>query len=460
MTPGSARLPRRGRRLIPAELPRRRELVGVCAVAVVLAHLLLAQLTLVLAIGFALAGRATRWRLGWLLAPAVAGLAWALAAGPGHALAGFTAGPALVLSGFLRPAGAASAAGHPLAAFSGIGGWLPRQLPLALPAAAAEAAVLGWLDWLHTDEWAVLPPRPGAVAALRAALAARAIRAGSGVTGNGCALGIVASTGAVAGLRWSEISRGVLLAGADERQVMLAGLQVVHAALRLRKPVIVLAGRPDPAIAGALSAACRAAGTPLLGASAVPQRVDLGQVVIERLAALLPAGSPEFAQRACADIAALAADLRRIGVDGDALVWVPHGEQLPAPALTALLREGPAGLPALVGTTSPAAATALGALAGSTLIGRLADPDLAAALARRAGTRLLPLSAAAAAGPGSPGPVASAGGAGPGSAPSHLVPCPVLPPRTLLALGREEFVLVVSAPRARPPVYGRLVPAR
>ena len=164
----------------------------------------------------------------------------------------------------------------------------------------------------------------------------------------------------------------------------LAGLQVVHAALRRRKPVIVLDPGGDPFIARAVGAACLATGTPLVtaglpadageavhvaGTAAVgpadagtaaasrlwgrgtgrerqpgdPAATDLGGVVRERSAALLPAGSAELAARACAALAALAGDLRRIGVDGDALVWVPRGERVPAPALRQLLSDGPHG---------------------------------------------------------------------------------------------------------------------
>jgi hypothetical protein len=64
------------------------------AVLVVLAHLLFARLTFVLAAVFAAVGRTTRWRLWWLAVPAAAGLAWTLAIGPGAAAAGFAAGPA------------------------------------------------------------------------------------------------------------------------------------------------------------------------------------------------------------------------------------------------------------------------------------------------------------------------------------------------------------------------------
>ncbi len=303
--------------------------------------------------------------------------------------------------------GAPPAAGGPAGAFSGLGGLLPRQLPVALPLAAAEAAVASWLAWLHTDEWAVPPPRPGFVAALRTAVAARAVRSGAVVTRDGCALGVVPATGAVAELRWAEIARGALVAGADQREVTLAGLQVVHAALRRRRPLIVLADAADTAIARALAAACQATGTPLLpggprDAEAVPglpgdlarisppdrrsslgqsgpgeaapgedgtTRTDLTPVISQRAAVLLPAGTPARAASACADVAALAAHLRAIGVDGDALVWVPRAELLPPRGLAALLRDGgAAGLPVLTGTTSPAVAARLADLAGTILI--------------------------------------------------------------------------------------------
>lgn len=495
-------MPRRARQLVPAGFPRRGELIAACATAILLAHLLLAQLTLILAVAFVAGGKITRWRLCWLLGPAVAGLAWMLVAGPGSALAGF-AGPSSVL-GHLAGVPAAGHLARPLSAFSGIGGWLPRQFPVALPLAAAEAALIGWLDWLHTDEWAVPPPRPGAVAALRAACAARRIRSGAVLTRDGVALGIAPSTGAVTELTWQEISRGVLVAGADAREVTLTCLQLVHAAVRRRKPVIVLDDGHDTAIARAVAATCLATGTPLRhddarplagravasdGAASASQlwgrgagtddagpgdagpgdagpgdpgrmrpprelaALDLSLVVSERLAALVPVESPEPAARMAADLAALGARLRRIGVDGDGLVWVPAAERFPAEVLAALVRDGAAaGLPVLIGTVSPAAASDLAGLVGALLVHRVTDRGLADGLAARAGTRLVP-AAVAAARAGQPLPASAGQGAA-------LAPCPVIDARALLALRPAEFVLVASAPRPRVVAQCRLVPAR
>jgi hypothetical protein len=525
MEPWAGLVPRRARHLIPIGLPRRRELIAVCAVTIVIVHLLVAQLTLVLALVLAGTGKATRWRLWWLLGPAAAGLAWVLAAGPGNAFAGFTAGPSSILR-YLTAGHLAGHVGHPVAAFAGVEGWLPRQFPVALIGGAAEAGLIGWVDWLHTDEWAVPPPRPGVVAAARRTVTASAIRARTPVTREGCALGVVPSTGATAELRWAEARHGVLVVGAAAQEVTLAGLQVVHAALRRRKPVIVL-DHGDPAVTRALGVACSATGTPLLAAgsseaagyavrvaatasvgasdteAAGASRLwgrgaehahrpgeratgldlkpgDLGRVVRERTAALLPADSAELASGACTELASLAGELRRIGIDGDALIWVPRGERIPARVLAELLRHGPdAGLSVLIGTTSPEAAMELCGRAGSTLIFRVADPRLAAGLAARTGTRLLPPPSAAALAdqrtgsgpppvpgadaPGHPGIPTSPSApafAAPVAAAADLVPSPVIPAQTLLVLGQEDFVLAVGAPRRRLVALGRMVRAR
>lgn len=255
---GTELAPRRARYLIPKQLPRRGEVTAAIAVVLLLAHLLFAQLTLVLAALFAGVGKVSRWRLSWLAAPAVAGAAWAFAIGPAVAEAGFAAGPRQIL-GYLGDHGLLYLHG----AFADAGGWLPRQFPLALIAAAAEAAVVGWLDWLHTDEWAVAPARPGIVAAARRAVTTRAVRGGAVVTRDGATVGVVPATGARAALGWTEVAGGVLFTGAAGRDITATCFQLVHAALRLRKPVIVLDLTGDPAMGAALAVACSAAGTPL-----------------------------------------------------------------------------------------------------------------------------------------------------------------------------------------------------
>lgn len=256
-------MPRRARYLVPKGVPRRGEIIAACVVVVVLAHVLFAQLTLAAAVVFAVTTKATRWRLSWLLVPLLAGVVWTLVAGPRAAAAGFTAGPAQV-------AAYLGASGHQLdhvlhfsGAFTGIGGWLPRELPLAIVAGAAEAAVVGWLSWLHTDEISARPARPGLLVAARRTAIRRAIRAGGVVTRDGSCLGVLAGSGSRVTLSWSETAGGVSVCGSAEQDVLATSFQLVHAAVRRRKPVVALDLTGDPALPGRLAAVCAAAGAPL-----------------------------------------------------------------------------------------------------------------------------------------------------------------------------------------------------
>jgi hypothetical protein len=623
------------------------------AMLVVLAHLLFAQLTFMLAVVFTMVGKVSRWRLWWLAAPAAAGLAWTLAIGPRAAAAGFAAGPARLLGYLSAPGGhPLSRLLHPLGMFAGAGSWLPLQFPIALIVASAEAALAGWLAWVHTDEWAVRPPRPGAVAAVRCAVAGRAIRAGAVVTRDGCAMGVAPGSGARVVLSWPEAAGGVLVTGASAQVVAMTSLQLVHAALRRRKPVIAVdlsaaAAAGDvavaedvaltgaagtaraPAVAGALAAACSATGTPLrvfgpaegcyepfrqagparrvsltlalLGAdipgggrssgyggdggnrsaqgsdgrsasglrtylltafelmdavpadprtrvlddllhllnptalevrfSLVPATdprldqlaelvhgsvrkaqadqepilsaarqlaairrspagrwlcpaaggpgrpggIDLVRVVRQRSAALFDLDSPDMARLVCADIVAIGEDLRRLGVDGDGLIWLHGHGDWPPGSLARLVASGAtAGLPVLVTTTSPAAAADLAGLLNAVLIHRLNDPDAAVSLAARTGTRLMPAGSHAArqpalAGLAPPAPPAppSVPAAEQAARPSvalasgaEFVPRPAVPPRALLTLGPAQFVLAVRSPTCRLVELGQAVPAR
>ncbi|HEV2258708.1 MAG TPA: hypothetical protein VGS06_36775 [Streptosporangiaceae bacterium] len=256
-------MPRRARYLVPKGLPRRGELLAACVVVAVLAHVLFAQLTIILAAVFVLTTRATRWRLSWLLVPVVTGVAWALAVGPRVAAAGFAAGPAKVAA-YLGAGG--HQLGHVLhftGAFTGIGSWLPRQLPLAIVTGAAEAAIVGWLSWLHTDEISMRPARPGLLVAVRRAAIRRAIRAGGVVTRDGSCLGVAAGSGSRITLSWPETAGGVSVCGSAEQDVLSTSFQLVHAAVRRRKPVVAVDLTGDRVLPGRLAAVCAAAGAPL-----------------------------------------------------------------------------------------------------------------------------------------------------------------------------------------------------
>jgi hypothetical protein len=568
-------MPRRARHLIPTQLPRRGEVMAACVLVVLVAHLLFAQLTLVLAIAFTGVSKASRWRLWWLAIPALAGLAWTLAIGPRAAVAGFTAGPAQLLAYLNQGGQSLSHLLHPRGAFAGAGNWLPRQAPLALVAASAEAALIGWLDWVHTNEWEAASPRPGAFAAVRRLLNGRAISAGGVLTRDGCCLGVAAATGARVVLSWPEAVGGILVTGASAQIVTVTSLQIVHAALRRRKPVIALDMSGSAVTGRALAAACAASGTPLrafgptdfseegstrngyyepfrqagsdrrfgltlalLGVDAADQSadgartylravcglidavpadprtavlddvehllnpqalqaryalvpaadgrrdqlaglvaastriaqqnqgpllstarqlaavrgsavgrwlcpgseaIDLARVVRERSAALFRVDDPAVARLVCADIAAVAEDLRRVGIDGDGLCWLCGCDTLPPGTLAGLMADGAAaGLSVLLTSASPAAAD-LAATVNTLIVHRLADEALATSLAARTGARLVPDATAAG---------------------QQFVPQPAVSAQALLSLAPAEFVLAVNSPRNRLVWPGQAVSAR
>jgi hypothetical protein len=261
--------PRRARSLSPGDTPRRGELAAALGLAWLLAHLLLAQLTLLLAVALDLTGRAARWRPLWLAGPAAAGFLWLLAIGPGRALAGFTAGPHQVLGYLAGAAGQPARVLHPARAFAGIGRWLPRQAPLALILAPAEVVVAGWLRARQAGERGLPPPRPGLIVAARRLGTVAWVRSGGVVTRTGACLGPDWRTGRPAGISWTAAEGGVLVTGAAATGVSAASFQLVHAAIRRRKPVLVVdlggsEGLGGPAgLAGALASICADTGAPL-----------------------------------------------------------------------------------------------------------------------------------------------------------------------------------------------------
>ena len=256
-------MPRRARYLVPRGLPRRGEILAACLVLAVLAHVLFAQLTIILALVFSLITRLTRWRLSWLLVPAAVALAWTAAVGARAAAAGFADGPAKV-AGYLGGRGHQfDHVLHFTGAFSGMGSWLPGQLPLAILAGAAEAAIIGWLSWLHTDERNLPAARPGLLVAGRRAATKRAIRVGGVVTRDGGCLGIAAGSGARVAVSWAETAGGVSVCGSAEQDVLTTSFQLVHAAVRRRKPVVAVDRTGNGDLLRQLAAVCAAAGAPL-----------------------------------------------------------------------------------------------------------------------------------------------------------------------------------------------------
>lgn len=263
VTAAAERDPRRTRLPGPGDAPRRRELAASLALAGLLAHLLLAQLTLLLTIALNLTGRAARWRPLWLAGPAAAGLLWVLAIGPGRALAGFTDGPHQVLRYLAGAAGQPARVLHLTRAFAGIGRWLPRQAPIALILAPAEVAMAGWLRGRRAGGRALPPPRPGLIVAVRRLCTVAWVRSGGVVTRTGACLGPDWRTGRPAGMSWRTAEGGVLVTGAAVTEVAEASFQLVHAAIRRRKPVLVVDRSGLDGLAGALASVCADTGAPL-----------------------------------------------------------------------------------------------------------------------------------------------------------------------------------------------------
>lgn len=243
--------------------PRRGELAAALGLLAIIAHLLLAQLTLVLAAALQLTGRVARWRPLWLAAPAAAGFVWVLAIGPAAAWRGFTGGPRQVLGYFAGAVTDPARLQHPGQAYAGLAHWLPGQAPLALMLAAAETALAGWLPGWRAGPDGRRPASPGLITLARRQCTASFVKAGGVVSRTGARLGVDWSTGRPADVPWAAAGGGVLVAGAGPAAVAAASFQLVHAAVRRRQPVVVVDLAAAEGLAGALAAVCAETGAPL-----------------------------------------------------------------------------------------------------------------------------------------------------------------------------------------------------
>ena len=309
-----------------------------------------------------------------------------LAIGPGEAVAGLRRGPAAAVSAMAT--GPAAVSRLPAAIVHG----LPGQVPLALILAAGVAAVAWWLRWLHTDEWDLPAARPGLVSIWQRGRATASLRAGRMLTRDGVRLGVEAATGRAAVLCWRDAGGGVLVTGAAPPAVLASGLLLADAAIRRRKPVIVVDLTGDRDLPGALAARCGAARAPLhvFGAAGGPRyepRVrpgaeqqaalaavpwgpsggspgtgtgaSLADVVRQRGVALFTLGGPGSGPAAgliagliAADMAGLYASMYRSGIAPDGLCWLTECDGVDPGAVAGLIAAGsptglaPDGLPA------------------------------------------------------------------------------------------------------------------
>src|SRR5215470_6069476 len=423
------RPPRRARYLVPLGTPRRGEVLAAVAATAVAAGVLFAPLSLILAAAFHAVSKVSRWRPLWLWAVAACGIVWVLAAGPGKAIASFGHGAAATASALSRiftgPAAVARVGG---AVYAGGAG----QLPLALILGAGAAALAWWVRWMHTDEWDVPAARPGLVRIGRRARTVASLRAGHVLTREGTCLGVDEATGGPAVLSWRDAGGGVLLTGASGPAVLAPGLRLTHAAIRVRKPVIVVDLAGDAGLPDALAGICASVRAPLhvfgapdglryeprvrpsaeqhaallteqgrpRPAPGAGTGVSLGEVVRQRavaLFALAGTGPRDVAEviagLVAADVVALYGNLCRDGIAPDGLCWFTECDGVDPAALAGLVAAGgPAGLAPVLATTVPRAAGGLAARVNAVLIHRLADRGLARELATLTGTTIVPLS--------------------------------------------------------------------
>ncbi|HTZ93860.1 MAG TPA: hypothetical protein VMB74_15820 [Streptosporangiaceae bacterium] len=354
-----------------ADSVRRGELAAGLAAVAVASQLALAPVALLIAGMLVITGRVSRWRLAWLLLPALGSACWLAMAGLPAVADAVAAGASRLLAAELAFAVHPQRLMHPADAFPGSGRWLERELPLLALAGTGEAAVVLWLGREPGPGW-----RPGLIATVRRRVATAALAAGRTVTADGCAIGVDCHLGRLATLSWAQAERGVLLTGSDPAELGQLGLAVTAAALRRRKAVVILdlAGQRSqgadqaPLLAERLgvpvteiSLMARIGGLPVSGA--------IGRAIRGRSAVLVsacradPAGfeavhletaRSETAQRAVSELFGALASLRELGLRGDCLALICGCERADVSRLRDLLALGPAtGTAVLLSTTSP-----------------------------------------------------------------------------------------------------------
>jgi hypothetical protein len=388
------RRPLRSRLGDPAGSFRRGELAAALATAAIAGQLLFAQVTLLAAVALVAVGRLSRWRPHWLAGPALASLIWLLTVGVAGAAAGLDEGARRLSAFLLEAAVHPGRLAHPAAALAGAGAWLPRQLPLALLAACGEAWLLLWLGWWRPGlDWRW---RPGLVTMTRRELSARALAAGRTVTADGCAVGLVAGTGKLAGVSWAEAVHGVLLMGRDVDQL---GLAITCAALRRRKTVLIFEHAGQVCVSERIRELARSVGVPVTearggAASGAGVSGAIGRAIRSRETVLMATSHAEAARQATGDLARVLGGLRDLGLRADCLAWISGGEVTDSASMSELLALGRVTGTAIVLTAASLQhAATLAHAVGVVVVSGPVDADLAqdltAVMRRSAGSSRL-----------------------------------------------------------------------
>ncbi len=373
VTPGAGYAPNRylaTPRRPPEACHRGAEILGGLAAVALTAQALAAPAVLLAAGALIAVGRVSRWRFSWLLVPFALSIWWLGEEGLRTAVAALASGSARLVSAERAVAMRPARLLHPGALGAGPARWLLPQLPLALAAGTAEAAVI-LLAWWHRRG---RPPwRPGILAVARGRVAAAGLRAGRSVTAHGCAIGVTA-TGRRAELTWKAAESGVVVTGYDDCELAGPAAAVLCAAIRRRKTVVVIDLRATPRPSGlARQAATMGSwlGVPVTALSAAPGDVTrvIGRAVSEREVVVAAADAAGSAGRAA--IGALTGVLTRLrdaGLRADCVAVIAACEHENPAAVAALLSvAGETGTAVLLLTTSPACAAGL-AESGTTTI--------------------------------------------------------------------------------------------
>jgi hypothetical protein len=236
VTSSAQRISWRFRQLASGDLTPRSDLTAGLAVIAVIGQLLVAPLTLGLAVILLAIGGISRWRPLWLVLPAAAGLGWLLVIGVRTGLTGYLAGGTQLL-GHLAGPGPLPVKLRQLPWV--IADWrlsLSRQFPVALIAATLEAALAG-LAGQPRRTWEF---RPGGLVGARRRYLAATLRRGEVATSGGCCVGIVRGRGSRAEISWPDAESGVLCASESQAAVASTGRHLVEAAIQHRKAVIVI----------------------------------------------------------------------------------------------------------------------------------------------------------------------------------------------------------------------------
>jgi len=214
--------------------------------------------------------------------------------------------------------------------------------------------------------------------------------------------------------------------------------------------------------------------------------IDLGRAIRQRGVVLFSLGGDAHSRPArmvaslvTHDAIAVCAELRKIGVAGDGVLWIDECGAIAPGVLAELVKRGAAAdMAAVLTTTSAAAADNLADQVNAVVIHRMTDPVMAERFARITGVRLEPSENGAPVRPGFPPgeaarfgrPAPAARGAAPfasttmatGSQSDGLafVRKPMVAPEVLFSLGRAEFVMVVAGPPRRLVALGKTIPAR